>query len=54
MARHAQEHAPAAETLWSAIAVTRGIPFPPATRQGLRSALHYAEHSGAGIRDGRN
>ncbi len=48
-ARYAQNHAPAAETLWSALAVMRGIPFPAGNAATLYDLLFtYAEHSGAG------
>jgi hypothetical protein len=49
MARYAHDHTPAAETLWSAIAAMRGIPFPAGNMATLYDLLFtYAEHSGAG------
>ncbi len=49
MARYAHDHTPAAETLWSAIAMTRRIPFPVGNFSGLyESQFTYDEHSGAG------
>jgi len=49
MARYTQEHAPAAETLWSAIAMTRGIPAPVGNFASIwDKTLTYDEHSGAG------
>jgi alpha-mannosidase len=48
-ARYAHDHAPAAETLWSAIAMTRRIPFPVGNFSGIYDRmLTYDEHSGAG------
>lgn len=49
LARYAHDHTPAAETLWSAIAMTRRIPFPVGNFTGLyESQFTYDEHSGAG------
>lgn len=49
MARFAQDHAPAAETLWSAIAMTRRIPAPVGNVASIWDRiLTYDEHSGAG------
>jgi hypothetical protein len=49
LARYAHDHTPAAETLWSAIAATRGIPFPTGNTATLYDwMLTYDEHSGAG------
>ncbi|HEY8558867.1 MAG TPA: glycosyl hydrolase-related protein [Pyrinomonadaceae bacterium] len=49
LARLAHDHTPAAETLWSALAMTRGIPFPVGNFTGLYDLmLTYDEHSGAG------
>ena len=47
--RYAHDHAPAAETLWSALAMTRQIPFPVGNFTGVYDLmLTYDEHSGAG------
>jgi len=49
LARYAHDHTPAAETFWSAIAMTRNIPFPVGNFNGLYDLmLTYDEHSGAG------
>ncbi len=49
MARYTQDHAPAAETLWSAIAMTRDIPAPVGNFASIWDrTLTYDEHSGAG------
>lgn len=49
LARYAHDHTPAAETLWSIISSTRGIPFPVANTATLYDLmLTYDEHSGAG------
>lgn len=48
-ARYAHDHAPAAETLWSAIAMTRNIPFPVGNFSEIYDLMFtYDEHSGAG------
>ncbi len=49
LARYTHDHTPAAETLWSAISMTRKIPFPVGNATGLYDLmLTYDEHSGAG------
>ena len=49
LARYAHDHTPAAETLWSAIAMTRKIPAPVGNFSTLYDLmLTYDEHSGAG------
>jgi hypothetical protein len=49
LARHTQEHTPAAESLWSALAMTRAIPSPAGNFSKLFDLLYgYDEHSGAG------
>lgn len=49
LARYAHDHTPAAESLWSAIAMTRRIPFPVGNTSALYDLmLTYDEHSGAG------
>jgi hypothetical protein len=49
LARYAHDHTPAAETLWSAVAATRAIPFPTGNTATLYDLmLTYDEHSGAG------
>ncbi|MEZ5428983.1 MAG: glycosyl hydrolase-related protein [Pyrinomonadaceae bacterium] len=49
IARYAHDHTPAAETLWSAIAMTRRIPFPVGNfTADYDLMLTYDEHSGAG------
>ncbi|MGI9035777.1 MAG: hypothetical protein ACR2GD_07030, partial [Pyrinomonadaceae bacterium] len=48
-ARYAHDHAPASETLWSAIAMTRNIPFPVGNETNIYDRMFtYDEHSGAG------
>jgi hypothetical protein len=49
LARYAHDHTPVTETLWSAIAMTRRIPFPVGNFTALYDLmLTYDEHSGAG------
>lgn len=49
LARAAQDSVPAAETLWSAITMTRRIPFPTGNVSTVYDLLlTYDEHSGAG------
>ncbi len=49
LARYVHDHTPAAETLWSAISATRGIPFPAGNTATLYDLMFtYDEHSGAG------
>ncbi|MCU1288500.1 MAG: hypothetical protein JWN60_729 [Acidobacteria bacterium] len=49
LARYAHDHTPAAESLWSAIAMTRKIPFPVGNMTSVYDLmLTYDEHSGAG------
>lgn len=49
LARHTQEHTPAAESLWSALAITRLVPSPTGNFSKLYDLLYgYDEHSGAG------
>ena len=49
LARFAHDHTPATETLWSALSITRKIPFPTGNFSELYDALlTYDEHSGAG------
>ena len=49
LARYAHDHAPASETLWSGIAMTRRIPFPTGNFASVYDRmLTYDEHSGAG------
>lgn len=49
LARYAHDHSPSAETLWSAISMTRKIPYPVGNFYGLYDLmLTYDEHSGAG------
>ena len=49
LARYAHNHTPAAETLWSAISMTRQLPFPVGNMTSLYDLLlTYDEHSGAG------
>ncbi len=49
LARYAHDQTPATETLWSAIAMTRRIPFPSGNFTGIYDLmLTYDEHSGAG------
>jgi hypothetical protein len=48
-ARYTHDHAPAAETLWSAIAMTRKIPSPVGNFASIYDLMFtYDEHSGAG------
>ena len=48
-ARYTHDHAPAAETLWSAISMTRRIPFPVGNFSDIYDLIYtYDEHSGAG------
>ncbi|HYJ92460.1 MAG TPA: hypothetical protein VEV84_14215, partial [Pyrinomonadaceae bacterium] len=48
-ARYTHDHAPAAETLWSAISMTRNIPFPVGNFSEIYDLMYtYDEHSGAG------
>lgn len=49
LARYAHDHAPASETLWSAISMTGKIPFPTGNETSIYNRmLTYDEHSGAG------
>lgn len=49
LARYAHDHTPAAESLWSAIAMTRKIPAPVGNFSTLYDLMFtYDEHSGAG------
>lgn len=49
LARYAHDHTPATETLWSAIAMKRKIPFPVGNFMSVYDLmLTYDEHSGAG------
>ena len=49
LARYAHDHAPAAESLWSAISMTRNIPFPVGNYTSIYDLMFtYDEHSGAG------
>lgn len=49
LARYSHDHVPAAETLWSAVAMTRRIPFPVGNMTRLYDLMFtYDEHSGAG------
>ena len=49
LARYAHDHTPAAESLWSAIAITKKIPFPVGNAAQLYDLMFtYDEHSGAG------
>ncbi len=49
LARYVHDHTRAAETLWSAISATRGIPFPAGNTATLYDLMFtYDEHSGAG------
>ena len=49
LARYTHDQTPAAESLWSALAMTRGIPFPVGNFSSLYDwMLTYDEHSGAG------
>jgi hypothetical protein len=47
--RYNHDHAPAAETLWSAISMTRRLPFPVGNFSDIYDLMFtYDEHSGAG------
>jgi len=49
LARYNHDHAPAAETLWSALSMTRGLPFPVGDFAEIYDLMFtYDEHSGAG------
>ena len=49
LARYAHDHTPAAESLWSAIAMTKRLPFPVGNTSLLYDLMYtYDEHSGAG------
>lgn len=49
LARYAHDQTPAAESLWSALAMTHSIPFPAGNFSSLYDwMLTYDEHSGAG------
>jgi len=49
LARYSHDHVPAAESLWSALAMTRRIPFPVGNMTQLYDLMFtYDEHSGAG------
>lgn len=49
LARYTHDHAPASETLWSAIAMTRKVPFPTGNFTSIYDRMMtYDEHSGAG------
>ncbi len=49
LARYAHDHTPAIETLWSAISMTRNIPFPVGNMTSIYDLMFtYDEHSGAG------
>src|SRR4029079_11531106 len=49
LARYTHDHTPAAESLWSAIAITKKIPFPVGNAAQLYDLMFtYDEHSGAG------
>ncbi len=49
LARRAHDEVPAAETLWSALALEQGVPFPAGDLYELYHLLfNYDEHSGAG------
>jgi alpha-mannosidase len=48
-ARYTHDHAPAAETLWSAISMSRQIPYPVGNFSDIYDLMYtYDEHSGAG------
>ena len=48
-ARYTHDHAPAAETLWSAISMMRQIPYPVGNFSEIYDLMYtYDEHSGAG------
>ncbi len=49
LARYTHDHAPAAETLWSAVSMTRNLPYPVGNFSSVYDlVLTYDEHSGAG------
>ncbi len=49
LARYTHDHAPAAETLWSGLAMTRSIPAPVGNFASVYDLMFtYDEHSGAG------
>jgi hypothetical protein len=49
LARYAHDHTPAAEALWSGIAMRRNIPYPVGNFSSLYDLMFtYDEHSGAG------
>jgi len=49
LARYAHDHTPAAESLWSALSMTKRIPFPVGNISSIYDLmLTYDEHSGAG------
>ncbi|MCB1025724.1 MAG: hypothetical protein KDB79_15105, partial [Acidobacteria bacterium] len=49
LARYTHDHAPAAETLWSGIAMTRNLPYPVGNFSDIYDlVMTYDEHSGAG------
>lgn len=49
MARFTHDHAPVAETLWSGLGMTRGLPVPTGNVSSILDLmLTYDEHSGAG------
>ncbi|HZJ44848.1 MAG TPA: hypothetical protein VFD63_13820, partial [Pyrinomonadaceae bacterium] len=49
LARFAHDQTPAAESLWSALSMTRSIPFPVGSMSSLYDWMFtYDEHSGAG------
>ncbi len=49
LARHSQNNWPAAESLWSALAITRKVPAPAGNFTKINELLFgYDEHSGAG------
>lgn len=49
LARYTHDHAPAAETLWSGITMTRNYPYPVGNFSSIYDKIFtYDEHSGAG------
>ena len=49
LARYTHDHAPAAETLWSGITMTRNYPYPAGNFNSVYDLVFiYDEHSGAG------
>ena len=49
LARYTHDHAPAAETLWSGITMTRNYPYPVGNFNSIYELVFtYDEHSGAG------